>query len=218
VTTATDYYERQFPKDMGSFRGFYARKPEPHHGVVVSVVDLIPFLPGGMNSESVQRRPVPHRQCFCIFFVTLLDQTLHSTIGESHDSFFERVRHPKLHGFLGSAESIVHPVFALLAATLHIQAKNVADSAATDFQELTGVLMNEYQRVVATQISQQAYARTLNDIQYAQTLVYEELAKALTRGAYPTDLKPFLPAGSKARPDASMVDGWVDQVRHVLVG
>lgn len=218
MTTATDYYERQFPKDMSSFRGFYARKPEPHHGVVVSVVDLIPFLPGGMNSDSVQRRPVPHRLCFCIFFVTLLDQTLHSTIGESHDSFFERVRHPKLHGFLESGGSTVHPVFALLAATLHIQAKEIADSAATDFQELTGALMNEYRLVVATQISQQAHTRTPDDIRYAQNLVYEELAKALRKGAYPTDLKPFLPSGSKEQPDTLMVDRWVDQVRHAFVG
>jgi hypothetical protein len=217
MTTATHYYEREFPKDMSSFRGFYARKPEPRHGVVVSVVDLLPFLPGGMNSESVQKRAIPHRMCFCIFFVTLLDQVLNATMGESHDSFFERVRHPKLHGFLGSAHSSVHPVFALLAATLHIQRTGVTELAELDFNELSDALTNEYRRVLVTQIGNKAETRMPDDIRYVQNLVDEEFAKALTKGAYPEDLRPFLPSGSKEQPDGSMVDGWVDHFRLAVV-
>jgi hypothetical protein len=217
MPNATDYYKRQFSKDMAAFRGFYARSGEPRHGVVVSVVDLIPFLPGGKNSESVQKRPLPHLMCLCIFFVTLLDQAFHATIGESHDAFFESVRHPKLNGFLGSAFTNVHPVLALCAATLYIQRAEIADSDL-DFEELANVFRDDYQRVLADHDRPKATQQGPDLDHGRETAVVAEITRALTKGAYPTDLKAFLPSGTTEKVDITVVDRWAGHFRTVLAG
>lgn len=88
----------------------------------LSVVHLVPQKtshgPNADHAEAIAALANKRQFLFCYFIVSLVDQSTHSRFPSFHHTFEADQHVPKICGILGSYWNILHPTYALAAASL----------------------------------------------------------------------------------------------------
>jgi len=202
---AIEYYKTVFGKELIRIQNATKATIKDR----ISIVSLIPMqdYPGsfGDHAKAFNETPSKRLFLFCFFFSALIDQAIHSGLGEEHSYFDDLAKYPKFAGLLGSYFTNLHPVLLLLITTLYISSEE-EDAATSEFQFLADFFSLDYCRFLCDVYPKlTGRLKSEKEQRNACRAILSEISNAMALIFIPQSLRPY----SDLKPKKHLYEKWV---------